>query len=332
MKVKIKKLHKDSVIPKYEKGFVLKMRRCDVICKVCGKIENLPNSRAKTYKYCSKECMAISYVNGRQPVVGEEINKWKVVSSKVTRKYGRIYIDVECTCGSKVKKQIPYSHLHTKKSMGCSCCSKAQTFTGYGEISGAFWATIKSGAKARNIDFNLTIQDAWNLYIEQSGKCALTSVSINFEPNSKKGSEKYRTCSLDRIDSMKGYDLDNVQWVHKDINIMKNRFDEEYFKEMITKVIRKEIVEVKIKRLHPNSILPKYSKAGDAGMDLTAVSKEYDKDGNICYDTGLAFEIPEGYVGLLFPRSSLSKKDLSFKLKTLSCALICEKLSTNNKK
>ena len=70
-------------------------------------------------------------------------------------------------------------------------------------------------------------------------------------------------------------------------------------------------MQVKIKKLHKDSVIPKYSKTGDAGMDLTAVTKEYDKDGNICYDTGLAFEIPEGYVGLLFPRSSLSKKDLS---------------------
>ena len=70
-------------------------------------------------------------------------------------------------------------------------------------------------------------------------------------------------------------------------------------------------MQVKIKKLHKDSVIPKYSKAGDAGMDLTAVTKEYDKDGNICYDTGLAFEIPDNYVGLLFPRSSLSKKDLS---------------------
>lgn len=70
-------------------------------------------------------------------------------------------------------------------------------------------------------------------------------------------------------------------------------------------------MQVKIKKLHKDGVIPKYSKAGDAGMDLTAVSKEYDKDGNICYDIGLAFEIPENHVGLLFPRSSLSKKDLS---------------------
>lgn len=69
-------------------------------------------------------------------------------------------------------------------------------------------------------------------------------------------------------------------------------------------------MQVKIKRLHPNSVIPKYAKPGDAGMDLTATSKFFDEYGNICYGVGLAFEIPEGYVGLIFPRSSCSKKQL----------------------
>ena len=67
-------------------------------------------------------------------------------------------------------------------------------------------------------------------------------------------------------------------------------------------------MKVKIKKLHPDAVIPAYAKAGDAGMDLTAVSMKIDKYGNICYGTGLAFEIPEGYVGLVFPRSSNHKK------------------------
>ena len=69
-------------------------------------------------------------------------------------------------------------------------------------------------------------------------------------------------------------------------------------------------MKVKIKRLTPNSVIPSYAKSGDAGMDLTATSKFFDEYGNICYGVGLAFEIPEGYVGLLFPRSSIYKQDL----------------------
>lgn len=69
-------------------------------------------------------------------------------------------------------------------------------------------------------------------------------------------------------------------------------------------------MKVNVKKLDSNAVLPTYAKHGDAGMDLTATSKSYDEHGNVCYGTSLAFEIPHGYVGLLFPRSSNTKKDL----------------------
>lgn len=69
-------------------------------------------------------------------------------------------------------------------------------------------------------------------------------------------------------------------------------------------------IKVKIKKMNPNAVIPCYAKAGDAGLDLTATSISYDEYGNICYGTGLAFEIPEGYVGLIFPRSSICKEQL----------------------
>ena len=67
-------------------------------------------------------------------------------------------------------------------------------------------------------------------------------------------------------------------------------------------------MKVNIKKLHPKAIIPKYAKAGDAGMDLYAIEQgEADKYGNMVYKTGLAMEIPKGYVGLIYPRSSVSK-------------------------
>ena len=69
-------------------------------------------------------------------------------------------------------------------------------------------------------------------------------------------------------------------------------------------------MKVNVKKLDSNAVVPTYGRHGDAGMDLTAVSKEYDEHGNVCYGTQLAFEIPNGFVGLLFPRSSNTKKDL----------------------
>lgn len=64
---------------------------------------------------------------------------------------------------------------------------------------------------------------------------------------------------------------------------------------------------VKIKKLHENAVIPSYAKNGDAGMDLTAVSMEY-LGSNIKYGFGIAIEIPIGFVGYVFPRSSCFKQ------------------------
>jgi dUTP pyrophosphatase len=69
-------------------------------------------------------------------------------------------------------------------------------------------------------------------------------------------------------------------------------------------------MQVKIKKTHSNAVIPKYSKPGDAGLDLTAVSVSCDSRGVLTYDTGIAVEIPEGYVGLVFPRSSIADYEL----------------------
>lgn len=73
-------------------------------------------------------------------------------------------------------------------------------------------------------------------------------------------------------------------------------------------------MRVRVKKLHPDAVVPKYAKPGDAGLDLVAISCEAGRNRSnrriATYGTGLAFEIPEGYVGLVFPRSSISRTDL----------------------
>lgn len=68
---------------------------------------------------------------------------------------------------------------------------------------------------------------------------------------------------------------------------------------------------LKIKKLHDTAVIPSYAKPGDAGLDLTATEIIEQSMDKIKYGTGLAVEIPEGYVGLLFPRSSISKTNLT---------------------
>ncbi len=70
-------------------------------------------------------------------------------------------------------------------------------------------------------------------------------------------------------------------------------------------------MQVKIKKLSENVVIPTYAKGGDAGMDLIATSIINEEVFQITYGTGIALEIPKGFVGLVFPRSSIRKTDLS---------------------
>lgn len=69
-------------------------------------------------------------------------------------------------------------------------------------------------------------------------------------------------------------------------------------------------MKIKIKKLKENAVIPTKAHATDAGLDLTAISCDIDGNGAIVYGTGIAMEIPEGYVGLVFPRSSIARKDI----------------------
>ena len=79
-------------------------------------------------------------------------------------------------------------------------------------------------------------------------------------------------------------------------------------------------MKVRIKKLHPDAVIPKYAKEFDAALDITCTSVEYDEElGVVTYGTGLAIQLPVGYCALLLPRSSVYKKDLTL---SNSCGLL----------
>ncbi len=94
--------------------------------------------------------------------------------------------------------------------------------------------------------------------------------------------------------------------LYNDSNLdeLKKKFEEIYFFLLNSKM------RVKIKKLHTDAKIPSYAKDGDAGMDVHAISKE-DNGKFIEYGTGLALEVPKGYVCLIFSRSGVSNKKLS---------------------
>lgn len=134
----------------------------------------------------------------------------------------------KCFCGRKIK--IPGYQLkcgHTKRCRQCGWKFSGSKRKG-GELSKGTWMGIVRGAKDRNLSLEITREQAFEKFIFQNRKCALTGLEIKL--NRKTGESKSKvTASLDRIDSDKPYTIDNVQWLHKCVNMLKRDMPESEF-------------------------------------------------------------------------------------------------------
>lgn len=164
-------------------------------------------------------------------LTGKSFGRWTVISRSSDVKSHRIWL---CSCACGHTQKVWGAHLTSGKSRGCSNCrsprgSASLYFKGVGEISATWWTNhvVRGyGSKRRKqIKCTISIKDAWNLFLFQDRKCALTGLELTFPTKTANGG----TASLDRIDSSKGYELGNIQWVHKQINLMKNKFSQDEF-------------------------------------------------------------------------------------------------------
>jgi transposase len=126
----------------------------------------------------------------------------------------------KCDCGSEIKLSC------NQISTGWVSCGCARRKLGCNEIRGQYFSSLIKGAKLRNLEFDITIEQIWDLFLRQGRKCALSGIELFFN-NYVVGKEN--TASLDRIDNSKGYIIDNIQWIHKDLNFMKQDFKESDF-------------------------------------------------------------------------------------------------------
>ncbi len=176
---------------------------------------------------------------------GQRFGRWEVLNSEPIwevpsgKKYYSPFYECACLCGTK-KLILGYTLLKGK-SRSCGCVWKEQTlsnnpfFKGFEGLSHSYFGRIKRGAAQRRFSFDLTIEDAWQLLVDQEFKCALSGAPIAFDKLVGRGG----SASLDRIDSKAGYVLGNVQWVHKDVNLMKNHFSQEKFIDTCKKIAAK---------------------------------------------------------------------------------------------
>ena len=139
-----------------------------------------------------------------------------------------------CDCGNQ--KKVDRGALLAGATKSCGCIKK--NWKGYGQISGQQFSRIRYSATIRKLDFKISIEYIWELFLLQNKKCSLTGVSLHLEPNYM-GKISKNTASLDRIDSSKGYIEGNVQWVHQKVNIIKNDLSEQELYDWCKLIINK---------------------------------------------------------------------------------------------
>lgn len=165
----------------------------------------------------------IQKVRRQRDLTNQIFSRWKVLRKTGFKHGGKDYYECMCDCGQI--KEIEGSSLTSGLSKSCGCIK--YNYKGYEELSGTYWRKIQKTAACRSLEFSITIEQAWDLFLKQDKKCALSKIPINLVKNHNRAF--FQTASLDRIDSSKGYVLENVQWVHKRINLMKGSLNQEEF-------------------------------------------------------------------------------------------------------
>ena len=134
---------------------------------------------------------------------------------------------------------VIYGNMKTCK------CQNISIRTGTEYVSGKYFNRIKSSAKTRKIEFDVTVEYISNLLINQNFLCALSGLPIKIVYPNKHQKVEETTASLDRIDSSRGYVEGNVQWVHKWVNLMKLDHTEEEFIDFC-----KRVTETSLRKLN----------------------------------------------------------------------------------
>jgi hypothetical protein len=191
------------------------------LCKCdCGNEAQVAARRVFRYGNCG--CM---YKTTRRfiykDLTGERFGKLTVVSKYddyLTKVRGSRWI-CRCDCGADIT--LSSNCLTSGNNTTCGN-KKIHGFKDRcGDITSTMVASIKNGATARNMSFNLAPEYLWELFLKQGRKCDISDVALTFGMETGKFNRKIANASLDRIDNVIGYEVGNVHWVHKTLNIMR---------------------------------------------------------------------------------------------------------------
>ncbi len=200
-----------------EKGKKLRTWACKCGCgKICEVLNYHLLSGASTK---CRDCVGSS---PKELEIGSQFGDLTVIGNLNIK--GNIYSECQCKCGRITKVRPTF----LKKENGIRSCRNCSSWKGYGEISSCWWSMQKRQADERGLEFSITIEYIWDMYLKQNRKCNLSGLPIHFYRNPSKN-YNLQTASLDRIDNNKGYTTDNVQLVYKRVNFMKHTNEQRAF-------------------------------------------------------------------------------------------------------
>ena len=187
-------------------------QRVEVACS-CGKHFAIHAVRVRRGK--ATRCPSCVRAPQRKYHVGDTFDRLTITAFEYEEGTQRRLAVCQCLCGNTTKVVIGL--FNRNKSFNCGC-APLPTFQGVGDLSGAFFYKLQRNALDRDFTVEVTKDDLWDLFLQQNRKCALTGIPLTLSIRGK------TTASVDRIDSNQGYVIDNIQWVHKDVNRMKQHF------------------------------------------------------------------------------------------------------------
>ena len=162
-------------------------------------------------------------------LTGQMFGKLTAISIDTQRLERRVTWICKCECGNI--KSITANCLLNGRHKSCGCKhnkpgTDSPNWKGYGELSKTQWTRYRNHAKIIEVPFSISIEDMWALFLRQERKCSLSGLSLHF-PSTRNNTDG--NASLDRIDSSKGYEMGNIQWIDKRFNWMKKDYDMDEF-------------------------------------------------------------------------------------------------------
>lgn len=214
----------DDIIGKEYNGWTILKFNIDrtVVCQCkCGKIRN--KAPKLIINGLVKKCSTCANHEDFKDLTDKKFNNWKVIrldSKKIGKQY---YWQCLCTLCNTI-------HIVNGHSLLSGITTKCKQCKNRKHKMHALWYQTKRNATVRKISFYLTYEDLEEVLIKQNYKCVLSGEPISvFKTRSNQNGKIYMTASIDRIDSNKGYTKDNIQFVHKDVNIMKWTLPQDLF-------------------------------------------------------------------------------------------------------